>query len=216
MHDPDYVGVKRIFYEGYPFFVLKVEAPKEVIEQTLRDLYGKTVTLEELIKRLTEIDKNKEVRVSTSFSPHYWWDPDAFGYYAYPAKTLLERVGNVSLEILPFDKSSEKLMWIYDGLGIVAYSEKIVDDEIVAHGEPVAVAILVPRHGREILVFELKDHTVYAYTARPELIDLLEEYGYERVDSFTFKKSYPNLIELANELRDVKIYSTHTGKLVEI
>jgi len=188
---------------GYPFLVLKVEAPKTVIENTLKPYYNKKIPLEKFLEALRNIDKNKEILVSTSFAPSYWWEPGSYGLYVWAENTIKDAFGkNAKVLVLPL-KGYDRLMWIYNGLGIVS-NRKEITDHVLEYSEPVVIALIVPFIPRRLAVFEKINKSIRAYSSFPDVQRILLEHGFRRLNAYAFEKNYESLSEIADDLSKIR------------
>jgi len=184
-------GLESILREGWPFLVLKVEASPEEIQGVLERFKGRRVKLRELVNALNEIDKNKDVRVATSFSPIHWWDPEAYGYYAWPSLTLMEQLGDLEVEVVPWGSRTQHRFWTYSGVGIASYREELRDG-IEASAVPMAFALAVPRIPRNTAVIVETPNSVDVFTAQPRARSALRELGYAPANRVHFTHPVPS------------------------
>jgi len=204
--------IKAILNSGYPFLVLKVEASKKDIEKALSGMYNKKVSIIELGNQLAGVDKNKEIRVSPSFSPSYWWEPGAMGTYSWPFYSLVKEVSpKLMFKVMKYDDSSRQKFMAYTGLGIVAFKEELVGGSLLKSGEPVAIALVEPLKPRRIAVFERRNNKIICYSACEPVVTLLKKYRYRGVYSFLHEKNYKNEKDMANELWRIKMELTSKG-----
>lgn len=198
-------GLASILSEGWPFIVVKVEAPPHEIERALRRFYGRRVRLAKLIEVLNRVDRNGGARVSTSFSPIHWWDPESYGEYAWPSKTLLEQLGDIEVEVVPWGPRTQQRLWAYAGLGIASYSEKLRGGAIEASAEPVAMVLTVPRLARNTAVIIEEPSGLVVFAAQPRAHSVLSGMGFKRISRIRFElpvRNYSERRSVAQRLRD--------------
>ncbi len=173
-------GIVRLI-DDYPFLVLSVDTDQEKLRRALEPLHGVRIKTRDLVQLLDGVGR---VKIHGSFAPDRWGDPETFGSYSWPGKTLVERAGDVELELVPLDRWGVLTLPLFSGIGIAAIYYDSVDGRVVKRGVPMAVALRVPRKPRAVVVVKEIDGTIYAATADPELGGVLTRHGFRGMATF--------------------------------
>ena len=207
-------GLASILSEGWPFIVVKVEAHPHEIERALRRFYGRRVRLSKLIETLNRVDRNGDARVSTSFSPIHWWDPESYGEYAWPSKTLMEQLGGIEVEVVPWGPRTQQRLWAYAGLGVASYSERLRGGAIEASAEPVAMVLTVPRLARNTAVVIEEPGRLVVFTAQPKAHRVLGDMGFRQISRIRFELPVRGYAERRSAAQRVKDALSKLGLFV--
>lgn len=197
-------GLRRIAYQGYPFLLVKVEASKGAVDNVLAKAYGKKIDLRTLGEMLVPVDKDREVRVGTSFSPSRWWELAARGEYSWPFSSLVEALGNARVLVLKWSPETRDTFLVYAGLGIVSEEARLRDGRIDKRAEPVAAALFLPLRPRRIVSMEQRDSSVFVFTGLPEARKVLLRYGFREVGRGVFTKVFRSRVELAGVVSEIE------------
>lgn len=198
-----------VLERGVPFVVVRAYTHgncRKVMKELIPVL-RRARTLGELL--LSAKHRVWDVRITTSFDPDHWFDPETWSKYGYPFDTFFnEKLDTVEIEVEPFNEENTKKFYAYMGLGI-ACTEVLFDKEYGEKAEPMLYAFIKPLRPRHTVVYEEDPPlTIHVYTAIPEIHNFFIRHGYTAVSPYELVKTYhdPNtmLVELGkldNEVR---------------